>query len=159
LQAGLKLQPDTPGALFDLGNSFYKLKRFDQAIAQYEKAFALEKNLWPAINNIGLVKYEMGDVDGAIKRWEQAIAIDDKAAESMLALAVALYGKGDQAKGLAMGEAALKLDKRYATVEYLKENLWGDRLIAATQNFLATPQIKAALATIQDAPPSPEMSP
>jgi tetratricopeptide (TPR) repeat protein len=101
----------------------------------------------------------MGDVDGAIKRWEQAIALDDKAAEAMLALAVALYGKGDQAKGLAMGEAALKLDKRYATVEYLKENLWGDRLIAATQNFLATPQIKAALAKIEDARPSPEMSP
>ena len=155
LQAGLKLQPDTPGALFDLGNSFYKLKRFDQAIAQYEKAFALEKNLWPAINNIGLVKYEMGDVDGAIKRWEQAIALDDKAAESMLALAVALYGKGDQAKGLAMGEAALKLDKRYATVEYLKENLWGDRLIADTQKLLATPEMKAALDKIQDTPPPP----
>jgi tetratricopeptide (TPR) repeat protein len=97
----------------------------------------------------------MGDVDGAIKRWEQAIAIDDKAAESMLALAVALYGKGDQAKGLSMGEAALKLDKRYATVEYLKENLWGDRLIADTQKLLATPEMKAALDKIQDAPPPP----
>ncbi len=98
----------------------------------------------------------MGDVDSAIKRWEQAIAIDNKAAESMLALAVALYTKGDQAKGLAMGEAALKLDKRYATVDYLKENLWGDRLIAATQKFLETPEMKAALAKIQDTPP-PQM--
>ena len=49
LQAGLKIKADTPGALFDLGNAFYKLKRFDQAIAQYEKAFALEKNLWPLL--------------------------------------------------------------------------------------------------------------
>ncbi len=159
LQAGLKIKPDTPGALFDLGNAFYKLKRFEEAIAQYEKAFALEKNLWPAINNIGLVKYEMGDADGAIKRWEQAIAIDKEAAEAMLALAVALYGKGDKAKGLAMGEAALKLDKRYATVEYLKENLWGDRLIAATQKFLETPEMKAALTKIQDAPPPPQILP
>ncbi len=159
LQAGLKIKPDTPGALFDLGNAFYKLKRFDNAIAQYEKAFALEKNLWPAINNIGLVKYETGDVDSAIRRWQEAIAIDNKAAEPMLALAVALYTKGDKEKGLAMGEAALKLDKRYATVDFLKENLWGDRLIAATQNFLATPQIQAALTKIQDAPPPPQTSP
>jgi hypothetical protein len=75
----------------------------------------------------------------------------------MLALAVALYTKGDKEKGLSLGEAALKLDKRYATVTFLKDNLWGDRLIAATQNFLATPQIKAALAKIQDAPPSPQL--
>jgi hypothetical protein len=54
-----------------------------------------------------------------------------------------------------MGEAALKLDKRYATVEYLKENLWGDRLIADTQKLLATPEMKAALDKIQDTPPSP----
>src|SRR4028118_1400778 len=101
----------------------------------------------------------MGDADGAIKRWEQAIAIDNKAAESTLALAVALYTKGDQEKGLAMGEAALKLDKRYAEVDFLKENLWGDRLIAATQNFLATPQIKAALTKIEDAPPPPPLPP
>ena len=67
-----------------------------------------------------------------------------------------IYTKGDKEKGLALGEAALKLDKRYATVTFLKDNLWGDRLISATQNFLATPEMKAALAKIQDAPPPPQ---
>jgi len=159
LQAGLKIKPDTPGALFDLGNAFYKLGRFPDAIAQYEKAVAQyekakcqEKDRWPAINNIGLVKYEQGDTDGAIKRWQEAIAIEQRAAEPMMALAIGLYTKGDKEQGLVMAEAALRIDKRYADVKFLKENLWGDRLIAAAKNLLATPRIQATLAQLQDAP-------
>ncbi len=35
-----------------------------------------------------------------------------------------------------MGEAALRIDKRFADVAFLKENLWGDRLLADTKKFL-----------------------
>lgn len=163
LQAGLKIKPDTPGALFDLGNAFYKLGKFqdaiahyEKAVAQYEKAKGQEKERWPAINNIGLVKYEMGDTEGAIRRWREAVAIEEKAAEPMMALAIALYSKGDREQGLAIAETALRIDKRYAGIDFLKENLWGDRLIAEAKKLLATPRIQATLAQLQDAP-APEM--
>lgn len=159
LEAGLKIKPNVPEALFDLGNSYYMLKAYPKAIAQYEKAVAQEKKFWPAINNIGLVKYEQGDVQGALERWQSAIAIDDQAAEPRLAAAVALYAKGEQDKGIALGEAALRIDSRYADLDFLKENLWGERLLSETQKFLANPKIQASIAQNQASPTQMEVTP
>jgi tetratricopeptide (TPR) repeat protein len=157
IQAGLKIKPNTPGALFDLGNAFYKLGKFADAIAQYEKAVTQyeqikgqEKDRWPAINNIGLVNYEMGNIDAAILRWREAVAIEQKAAEPMMALAIALYAKGDREQGFVMAETALLIDKRYADINFLKENLWGDRLIKEAKKLLNTSRIQATLAQLQD---------
>jgi tetratricopeptide (TPR) repeat protein len=154
LTSGLKRKPDVPEALFDLGNSYFMLKQFPDAIAQYEKAVAQEKKFWPAINNIGLVKYEQGDVAGAIEKWQTAIALDDQAAEPRLASAVALYAQGEQEKGFSLGEAAIRLDNRYADLKFLKENLWGERLLSQTKKFLETPRIQATIARSQAQPPN-----
>jgi tetratricopeptide (TPR) repeat protein len=135
-QAGLKLKPNDSEGLFDLGNAYYKLNRLPEAIAQYNKAVAADKKFWPAINNVGLINYEQGNIPGAIKQWQTAVAIEKKAAEPLLALAVALYTKGDRASGLAMGKQALGIDKRYGNIAFLKENLWGDRLLADTKKLL-----------------------
>lgn len=166
LQAGLKLKPDVPEALFDLGNAYYKINRFEQAIAQYQKAVAKEPQFWPAINNIGLIKYESGDVEAAIRQWKAAIPIaiaKDKAvkpAEPMLAIAVALYAKGDREQALKMGEEAILADARYADLKFLKENLWGDRLLSATKKFLETPRMQAAVIQGKNQPPAePETEP
>ncbi|MGQ4649439.1 tetratricopeptide repeat protein [Lyngbya aestuarii] len=162
LSAGLKLQSEVPEALFalfDLGNAYYMLKDFDKAVSAYDKAVAKEKDFWPAINNIGLVKYEQGDVTGAIDKWQAAIAVDQEAAEPKLAVAVALYGQGELEKAISMGEAAILLDSRYADLEFLKENLWGERLISATQKFLENPKIQDALAKSQQTPITVEVAP
>ncbi len=148
-QAGLKIKPNTPGALFDLGNAFLMLKRPKDALEQYQKAFAQDKTLWPALNNIGLVRYETGNVDEAIKLWRQSVSIDAKAAEPKLAIAVALYAKGDKEQAFALGESAIKLDNKYGDLKFLKENLWGDKLLADTRKFLAVPRIQAALSDAQ----------
>lgn len=150
LQDGLKIKPNVPGALFDLGNAYLMLRQYDNAIAQYETAIAQEEKFWPAINNIGLIKYETGDANAAIKLWRQAVAIDEKAAEPMLAIAVALYAKGEREQGLALGESAIRLDSRYSDLKHLKENLWGDRLLADTKTLLETPRIQATIAQAQE---------
>ena len=144
LQAGLKIKPETTAALFDLGNSYLKLGQYGDAILSYEKAVSIDKSFWPAINNMGLVKFEQGDLEGALKKWDQAISIDKEQAEPQLARAVVLYS-----------QAALKLDSRYADLKFLKENLWGDRLLQETKTFLSNPQIKTFLATL---PPPSEMT-
>ncbi|HEY9673245.1 MAG TPA: tetratricopeptide repeat protein [Waterburya sp.] len=159
LETGLNLKPGVPEALFDLGNSYYMLKQYPKAINQYEKAVNQEQKFWPALNNIGLVKYEQGDVQGAIEKWQSAITIDDQAAEPRLAQAVALYARGDQEKAVAMGEAAIRLDSRYADLDFLKENLWGERLLAETKKFLANPRIQASVAQSQASPAQVERAP
>jgi tetratricopeptide (TPR) repeat protein len=149
IKAGLKIKPNTPGALFDLGNAYMMLKRPKDAVDNYQRAIAQDKTFWPAINNIGLVRYETGDVDEALKLWRQALSLSPKAAEPQLAIAVALYTKGDREQGLALGEVALKIDAQYGEVKFLKENLWGDKLLADTQKFLSVPRIQAALIEAQ----------
>lgn len=112
-----------------------------------------DKKFWPAINNIGLIEYEQGDVEAALKQWQSALAIEKQAAEPLLAMAVALYSRGQQERALKMGEAALRIDSRYGDLDFLKQNLWGDRLLADTMKFLAHPRIQAAL---QASPPPSE---
>ncbi|MEQ8754937.1 MAG: tetratricopeptide repeat protein [Coleofasciculus sp. G1-WW12-02] len=163
LEAGLKLESDVPEALFDLGNAYYMLDQYPMAIAAYQKAAAQGTSdtwpVWPAINNIGLVKYEQGDVAGAIEKWQAAIAIDPEAAEPKLAVAVALYTQGKQDRGLALGETAIRSDERYADLEFLKENLWGERLLSDTQKFLANPRIQATIAPSGNVPVQVEVIP
>ncbi len=159
LQAGLKIKPDTIGALFDLGNAYFKLQQFNQAINYYQQAITLDAKFWPAINNIGLIEYEQGDIEAALRSWRSALAVDAEAAEPKLAMAVALYAQGDREQGLAMGEAALRSDHRYGDVDFLKENLWGDRLIADTQTFLSIPRIRDTIAQAQAQPLPTPVSP
>lgn len=156
IQSGLKLKPNVSGALFDLGNAYLMLKQNQAAIASYEKAYAQDKEYWPAINNVALIKYEQGDVDSAIRLWKASVAIDPKAAEPKLAVAVALYSKGDREQGVTLGEAAIRLDSRYSDLKFLKDNLWGEKLLAATQKFLSVPRIKETIAQAQSAPPQPQ---
>ena len=160
LQAGLKLKPNDPEGLFDLGNAYYKLGRLPDAIAQYNKAVTQSSwEKWPAINNIGLIKYEQGDVDGAIKQWRAALALEKQAAEPQLAMAVALYAKGNREQALAMGESALRIDNRYGDLEFLKQNLWGQRLLTDTKKFLETPRIQASLQESKDQGVPPQVAP
>ncbi|MCC5614729.1 tetratricopeptide repeat protein [Nostoc sp. CHAB 5836] len=165
-QEGLKLKPNDPEGLFDLGNTYYMMGKLPDAIAQYDQAVSQDKKFWPAINNIGLINYEQGDIPEAIKRWQSAITLDKQAAEPLLALAVALYTKGDASgelrlrqQGLTLGETALRIDSRYANLDFLKENLWGDRLLSDTKKFLELPRIQAALQQRENSSSVPEKQP
>ncbi|MCC5896624.1 MAG: tetratricopeptide repeat protein [Phormidium sp. BM_Day4_Bin.17] len=160
LQAGLELEPGELGALFDLGNAYYMKGDFDRAIEYYEIAFEQNNNFWPAINNIGLVRYEMGEVDEALELWQASQELAPQEAEPQLAIAVARYAQGDRT-AVRLAEAALALDVRYAEIEFLELNLWGDRLIAAARELLSTPQIREVVASVrnQRQPLSIEMNP
>ncbi len=161
LQAGLERQPQELGALFDLGNAYYMRGEFSEAIEQYEIAFEQNNSFWPAINNIGLVRYEMGEIDEAVELWENSRTIAPREAEPQLALAVALYAQGDREQALSLAEAALELDVRYAEVDFLEMNLWGERLITAARDLLSTPRIQEIVTTVRNErqPISIEMAP
>lgn len=147
IEAGLKLEPDNASALFDLGNAYYKLSQYDKAIAQYEESVESDAAFWPAVNNIGLVLFERGDVDGAIAKWREALEMAEREeTEPQLAIAVAQYSRGNQTpEDTSTAIAALERDPRYAEIEFLRENLWGDGLISATELFFSTPSLQEIL--------------
>ncbi|PMB26647.1 cytochrome c biogenesis factor, partial [Fischerella thermalis CCMEE 5319] len=142
INQALQLDPKNAVAYGFLGMSLQYQKDYPRAIAAYEKAISLDAKLSPAINNLGLVKYELGDVAGAIRQFQRAININNTSAETQLALAVALYKQGQQDRGIAMAQAALRLDKRWGDIKFIKQQLWGDKLIADTQKLLANPKIR-----------------
>lgn len=147
IESGLALEPDTAGALFDLGNAYYKLTQYDKAIAQYENAITKDANFWPAVNNIGLVMYEAGDISGAIAQWQEAQTLSEQQeSEPDLAIAVAQFRQGNRTSAVSdIAIAAIERNPRYAEVDYLVENLWGDKLIADTQALFATPALQELL--------------
>jgi tetratricopeptide (TPR) repeat protein len=142
INQALQLDPKNAVAYGFRGLSLQYQKDYRRAVAAYEKAISLDAKLSPAINNLGLVKYELGDVEGAIRHFQTAMNINNTSAESQLALAVALYNKGKQDQGLAMAQAALRLDNRWANITFIKQQFWGDKLIADTQKLLANPKIR-----------------
>jgi tetratricopeptide (TPR) repeat protein len=141
----ISLQPDNANAYFARGVIYQKQGNYNAALADYNLALTKDKNYWVAINNIGFIKYEKGNVDEAIQQWQKSIAIAPKAAESQLALAIALYSKGEQAQGIEMAKKALKIDNNLGKLDYLKKNLWGDRILSDTQKLFQEEAIQAML--------------
>ncbi len=152
LQTGLRLRPETTDAWFDLGNAHLMLKQYAEAKTAFDRALTIEKDFWPALTNIGLVLFEEGDIRGAINKWQASLVIDPQAAEPQMAIAIAKFNLGEQESALTQGLAALRTDVRYADIEFLRQNLWGEKLIAASQNFLALPQVQTTITEIQRQP-------
>ena len=152
LEQGLKIKPDYKEALFDLGNTRFKLGKLPEAIAAQQKALDIDKKFWPAINNIGLINYEQGNLAEAVKSWQEAITIDNKQAEPQLALAVALYKQGKQEEAYKTAKAALTLDGQYADLTFLKENLWGDKILEDTETLFKTPQMESMIQSLPKEP-------
>jgi hypothetical protein len=79
--------------------------------------------------------------------------------EPKLAIAVARYGsencqsavnaRGDRCRqALTLGLEALEQDSRYADPDFLRQNLWGDRLMTSTAQFFEVPAVKSLLAEL-----------
>ncbi|MBW4570751.1 MAG: trypsin-like peptidase domain-containing protein [Tolypothrix carrinoi HA7290-LM1] len=142
LEAGLKFKPNEAGALFSLGVVYHRQGKLSEAITQYQKASAQNATSSQislnSLNNIGLIKYEQGNIAGAMRQWQAVVETNRYLPnpESQFALAVALYSQGDRQQSQKLAEAAIRRDRRYENVEFLKQNLWGDRLLADTRKFL-----------------------
>jgi tetratricopeptide (TPR) repeat protein len=153
----LKFEPNNPNAHFDLGNSYFRLQRYDQAVASYSTSVNLQPDFWPALNNIGLVLYEQGKTAEALDKWQAASQlVNNQEPEPKLAKAVALYHQ--EACGLAanvrrdrcqeafsLGVEALEQDSRYTDPSFLELNLWGPHLVSSTQQFFESPIMKRLL--------------
>lgn len=147
LQKGLELEPNNYGAHFDLGNAYYKLSRYQSAIEEYKKAIDIDASFWPAINNIGLVMYEQGKLDAAIEQWQRSLEVATDETEPTLAIAAARYAANiDRTQAIQLATLALERDSRYADLDFLAENLWGARLLGATEQLFKTPALQELLA-------------
>lgn len=95
------------------GNTLYKQKKFDEAIAKYNKAWELCKDV-TYLNNRSAAEYEKGDYEAAIKTCEEAVenGRDLRADYKLIAKAFA-----------RLGNIYLKKDDLYSAAKYLDKSL------------------------------------
>ncbi len=58
------------------GNVFFDLHQFDSAIANYNRAVALRKDMWETLSNRGASRAQIGDLQGAVQDLEVATQHD-----------------------------------------------------------------------------------
>lgn len=127
---------------------YHQLNNLNKAIVDYREAIHRNSESLLSLTNIGLIEYERGNLKSARRMWEETVAQEPQNVETLLALAVLFHTEG-KSEALAMAETALRLDPRYANLEFLRDNLWGEQLLGDAQNLLETPEIKALLLELQ----------
>jgi tetratricopeptide (TPR) repeat protein len=72
----LKIKPNEPDVIVDLGVCYYQLGDFDSAIKIMENAVELNPNHQIASFNLGIINSSAGNHDKALEWWRKAVEID-----------------------------------------------------------------------------------
>ena len=140
LEKGIKIEPNNHKAIFQLGNILLMEKNYLGAIKLFDKSIKIKPDFWQAINNQGLAYFEKNKVNLAIKLFESAISIEENA-EPLLGLASCINIQ-DNKLAIQLAKKALDKDPNYVNYDYRKEQLWGEKLQAATEILLQNEQLK-----------------
>jgi tetratricopeptide (TPR) repeat protein len=101
LETSLRLAPDEPMTLYDLGNVLVRAGKPSEAIAAYERAIERKPGSASAYINLGNVHSQRGDEAAAEAVYRRGLAADPRAPDLHLNLANALLrqGRGAEAEG------------------------------------------------------------
>jgi tetratricopeptide (TPR) repeat protein len=135
--AALKIQPDHPGVLTNLGAAYVRLGQFEPAIEQYRKALAADPSSHTARFNLGLAYYKAARLPEAMEEFRAVSAAEPDNARAVLLLGDALLQSGqfqqvvelltprekqfenDLAFGYVLGTALLRTGDRERAQVYL----------------------------------------
>jgi uncharacterized protein (TIGR02466 family) len=109
----LRLQPNTPDLLFNLGIVCTKLQLLEDAVKAYEKAIQLQPGFFEAYGNLGTVFQQQGLLDKAIQAYQQGLNINPQDARGYFNLGTALRDNGDLSTAVEAYEKATSLFPNY----------------------------------------------
>ena len=95
------------------GDSFLNAGRYDEALAEFQKAIALDPNYEKARYGIGRVYLHSKRYTDAINAFEELIKSNPNYKEAHHGLGLAYFKSGDNNKATAAANAALRIDPRY----------------------------------------------
>jgi tetratricopeptide (TPR) repeat protein len=105
-------------AYFGLGWLHQGMGDDEQAIADYDRAIALEPDHARAYHNRGVARFDQGDLEGAIADYTQAIALDPDCASAYYSRGVARHDRGDLEGAIADYTQAIALEPDDASAYY-----------------------------------------
>ena len=103
-------QDDNSAAAYvSRGNARYKVKDYQGAISNYNKALEIDPNYAKAYLNRGVARSNLKDYQGAISDYDKALKIDPNYADAYVNRGSALYMVGDKRKARGDWETAAQL--------------------------------------------------
>ncbi|MFQ5656353.1 MAG: tetratricopeptide repeat protein [Candidatus Methylomirabilales bacterium] len=101
----VKLDPENPALLNDLGWLSYKMNRYSEAVAALEKAATLDARNPMFQTNLGLALQKAGEIERAMVHFKEALAINPE-------YTLALYGLAKAYESLGQYPEALQAYRR-----------------------------------------------
>jgi tetratricopeptide (TPR) repeat protein len=97
----------------NLGNTYYELKDYQQAIAECTKAIQLDPNYFHAYRNRGLAYHNLKDYQKAIDDYTKAIQLDPNYTDVYYRRGIAYYELKDYQQAMAEYTKVIQLDPNY----------------------------------------------
>ncbi len=95
------------------GNVLLEQGRTEEAVAEYERAAALDPGYSSAWSNLGTVRFAAGDLPGAMVLWRRAVAADERSADALTNLAIGLARRGEMEAAIDTFGVALRLKPKH----------------------------------------------
>jgi protein O-mannosyl-transferase len=106
--------PGNERAHNNLGSALTHCRRFDEAIAQYQKALKIKPDHAQTLNNYGLTLADCGRLDEAIEQYQKAFDVQPDYAEALNNLGNALAASGRGEEAVAQYQKAVDIKPNYA---------------------------------------------
>lgn len=102
--------PGEPEAHFHLANLAYDAGKYDQSVAEFQRALALSPSSLEALSGLGLALAARGQTNEALAQFHTALAIDAGYSAARVNRAVLLAQSGDVSGAVSEYETVLRLD-------------------------------------------------
>jgi tetratricopeptide (TPR) repeat protein len=123
IDIALKINPKAASAHNNRGNALLELKRFDEALAGYDKALALKPDFAEAFNNRGKALQELKRFE-ALASYDKALAFKPDYAEAHWNEALLRLLTGDFSRGWAKYEWRWRNESLAHSTRNFSQPLW-----------------------------------
>ncbi|MBI3994669.1 MAG: tetratricopeptide repeat protein [Nitrospirae bacterium] len=100
-----------------LGDAYYELGRYEQALDEYRKAVEIRPNFVDILTKIGIALREKGDLDQAVEAFVKAKNAGPRYVSAYIHLGITYYTQGRRDRALEEWKAAQKIDPANRAVQ------------------------------------------
>jgi protein O-mannosyl-transferase len=109
LEECARMSPHYFPVRLELGSTYRTLGRYDQSIARYKEALAIDQKSAEAHRGLGLTYFARDQYEDAEYHYLKALEIDPQCVAAFINLAALAYGTYDNKSAIAYSERALKI--------------------------------------------------
>ncbi len=109
-KAALEKDPKNYELNVELGNNYFDIGRFEQAIQYYSTAVSVNAGNPSVLIDLGVSYYNVKDFDNALKYMKQALEINPGHVQGLYNLGIVYFNKGDKNGALQAWEKLLEVN-------------------------------------------------